>query len=306
MKVIKIICFFGVSFLILSGLSCTLFKEEKGEIEKEPEGSIDYMVLGDSEAYSSVSPMFIYEKTGLRGYNLGVSAQNLQNAYHLFAKSIEQQQPKILLLETNMIYKQLASSNPLTNNSEDFIRQHLSVFKNHSKWQKIALKGNKEQKETEKVQAYISKGFKTRKDIRPYEKSPDYMKETSEKKAIPRENELYLQKIIDLCRKKGIKPIFYSVPSPVNWSQEKHNAVAEFAKKQEVEFLDFNVHPELLKIDWAKDTYDAGDHLNFFGAQKIGTYISKYLMNNIEPAPNIDEKIKTQWDTALKQFQSMQ
>lgn len=73
-KGIRPAVFIIVLLLLLQGLSYFFITRGNGNknalsVMKQPENSIDYLVIGDSESYSSISPMEIWIKHGFAGYN---------------------------------------------------------------------------------------------------------------------------------------------------------------------------------------------------------------------------------------------
>ena len=70
-----------------------------------------------------------------------------------------------------------------------------------------------------------------------------------------------------------------SSPSPKNWTYAKHNSVSDWAQANAVTYEDLNLN-NTLGIDWASDTKDGGDHLNFDGAKKVSNYIGAWLSEN--------------------------
>ena len=79
-----------------------------------------------------------------------------------------------------------------------------------------------------------------------------------------------------------------SVPSPDNWSYQKHNAVENYARENDVTYLDLNLSVEELGIDWTADTTDRGDHLSFTGARKVTDYLGDYLSEKLSQAYEAD------------------
>lgn len=56
------------------------------ELENEPADTIDVLVIGDSESYTTVSPMEIWDKEGIPSYVGGQTGQKIQESYYMIQK----------------------------------------------------------------------------------------------------------------------------------------------------------------------------------------------------------------------------
>ena len=95
----------------------------------ERRDSVDLLVLGDSEAYSSVSPMELWRDRGYTGYVCGTSSQTLDYTLELLTRALEDQRPRVVLLETNAIYR-LVPAQKLVFTP---LASRLSVFRYHDR-----------------------------------------------------------------------------------------------------------------------------------------------------------------------------
>lgn len=75
------------------------------ELENEPADTIDVLVIGDSESYTTVSPMEIWDKEGIPSYVGGQTGQKIQESYYMLKKALKTQKPKVVAIETNMIFR---------------------------------------------------------------------------------------------------------------------------------------------------------------------------------------------------------
>lgn len=302
-KVIKFIAFL-VIFLFLMNFVGRLFIEEPGkkDIELEQDNTIDYFIIGDSEAYTGISPMEIWNKYGFAGYNLGVSAQRLQDTYYLFRKSLKNQNPKVVMLETNTIYSILQFSSETNKVFKSFLNEYFEIYKYHNSWKKFKLSINRnDDLITEKSKGDIYKGFKYNNDVSPYTDEV-YVDETDEVQKISALQKYYLNKIIKLCNKKNIQLILYSNPTPLNWKYAKHNAINKFAEENNLQFIDLNLKNNEIMIDWKKETYDKGDHVNFIGAKKITEYIGEFLSKNTSLVDHREDEEYKSWNSDLDEY----
>ena len=92
----------------------------------------------------------------------------------------------------------------------------------------------------------------------------------------------YLQKIVDLCESKGITLILVRAPLEYGWYPEWDENIQEFADANGVTYLNFNDYKDEMGLDLNTDTYDAGIHLNIFGAEKLSAFFGDYLVDNYD------------------------
>lgn len=60
------------------------------------DNSIDVLFLGSSQIMTAISPVQIYEKTGISSYNLGTEQQNMVLSYYLLKEALRFQTPQIV------------------------------------------------------------------------------------------------------------------------------------------------------------------------------------------------------------------
>lgn len=235
----------------------------------EPENSIDVLFVGDSECYSAFSPRIIWKQQGITSYVCGTPGQKLYYSLEMIEEVFKTQSPKIVVLETNAIYRKFARKSVAVNEVELV----LPIFRYHDRWKTLSaddLNFNTQYTHIEK-----NRGYRVNKDVRSV--SPGkYMKKTKIRETIPKINLNYMDKIISLCEEHGAKLILVSTPSTKNWSYKRHNGIKEYAEKKGLKYIDLNTTKKL-KIDWTKDTRDHGDHLNHSGAKKVSKYMGKYF-----------------------------
>lgn len=262
-------------------------------ISREEKDSVDILVLGDSESYTSVSPMQLWDEQGMTAYVCGQPGQKIQETYYMLRTALQVQSPKVVLLETNLMFRDPGPVDSVKSSATESLQYHLPIFRFHNLWKTIF--NGKKPGET----SY--KGFILRGGVSPFD-SGDYMKETKEIQEIPASVRIYMDEIHKLCNENGAFLILMSAPSPKNYNFKKHNAIAEYAKEKGLPYMDLNLQVKELGMDWQTDSYDKGDHLNLNGAQKVTSWVGKYLKENYA-LPDYRGKSEYQsWDEEKEKY----
>lgn len=264
----------------------------------EKEHSIDVLVLGDSESYSSIIPLQIWKDTGYTSYVCGSPAQSLDYSQVLLHRTFEKQSPKIVILETNAIYRPVSDSSAAIAKLAD----HFSVFQYHDRWKSLGWHDFTGKSKFTWTDDY--KGYRYNARVLASTKK-DHMVKTETKAEIPELNIKYIEEIKEFCDENGAKLVFLSTPSTVNWNYERHNGIQNLADEIGCEYIDLNLMNEQLKINWEEDTRDKGDHLNHFGAAKVTRFISNYLTETGLLTDHRPDADYAKWNDSLSRYESV-
>ena len=306
-KIGKNISCTGILFLILMILSSVIEKEmlkndvwvpkrnkNMYRIQREAENTIDVVVVGDSLSYCTLSPLQLWNEQGITSYVCGQPAQKISETYHMLDMAFRTQSPKVVLLETNVIFREKLGINNLKTILDQELKNAFPVVRGHDLWKNLIIHKNY------KYNTY--KGFQLDSMIKPYTKGK-YMRETEDKENIIYSALLYLDSILKLCQYNKAELVLFSAPSPHNYNYRIHNSINEFAADNNLPYLDFNLKNEELQIDWNVDTSDAGDHLNLAGAQKVTKYVGEYLGKNYLLPDHRGQKGFEAWTEMNKAYQ---
>lgn len=264
----------------------------------EKQDSIDVLVVGDSEAYSSISPMQMWEERGFRSYLCSTPAQPLYDSYRFLRQALERQSPKVVVLETNAIFRPYRLNDYLLARAKTMF----SVLRYHDRWK--TLKPNDFGRPVEYTWTDDLKGFRYNSAVAAAS-AKNHMAPTGAVVPIPTLNQSCLQDMLDLCAQKNAELILVSAPSTINWNRARHDSVAAFAEQNGLTYLDLNIMPEEVPIDWARDTRDRGDHLNYAGAVKVSAFLGGYLQQNYDLPDHRDAAHDSSWNDSLARYRSM-
>jgi len=298
----RIVSFLLILIVILLGLSFA-FKPANtdDDIDDEDTGTLDYIVLGDSECCTSFSPMELWAQYGYVGYNCGVFAQRAQDAFYNFETILESQKPKVVLLETNLSFTSQNEMRIAQNACDHLFGNLISLYKYHNEWKNLFLRQLKSDPSEVKSNAW--KGFRTSSQVTPYT-GGNYVTQTANVQEIQEPQLTYLDKIVELCRSNNIELILYTVPSPRNWSYAKHNGMAAYANANGLAYVDLNLLQDEVGIDWSQDTYDKGDHVNTAGALKVTAYLGGYLHDNTRLPDRRSDSAYSAWEPKYQLYSS--
>lgn len=261
----------------------------------EKSDTIDVLVLGDSEAYSSITPMQIWKDYGYTTYVCATSAQYLSYSDNLLLQAFRKQKPKLVILETNAIYREMKFENSIMTKAENYF----SVFKYHDRWKSMRINdflGRVEYTWTDDMKGYYYNTNVAKSD------HLNYMKPTEEAEHINPINKSYVKKMADFCKENGADFLLVSTPSTKNWNSKRHNGIEKLSKELNLKYIDLNTGKTKVEIDWSKDTRDKGDHLNHSGAVKTTRFLGQYIKNNYTFPDKRKEAEYSKWNEALGRY----
>jgi hypothetical protein len=117
---------------------------------------------------------------------------------------------------------------------------------------------------------------------------------------------LYLDKMRELCQQKGAKLILLKAPVPYpHWYAEWDTQVAEYAQRHGLLYINALDDLETIGIDFSRDTYDGGLHLNLAGAEKFSRYLGGLLREGGLPDLRHNAELSALWAEKARAYQAM-
>lgn len=331
---VKTLSFFLAFVILLVGLSASFFSKSgavsyKNALSRaysflsEPKNTVDVAAIGSSNLYSAFVPMQLYEKYGYTSTVISSPHQTVSKSYGFLQELLKCQKPKILIIETDMFYEdapKFDKDKSQNNQSEiykvrataffnnftpkrfgDLVESCFSIFTFHDKWKQFSLLDEKPQNSSKFITCDHGYNFNDSVVAAPVNKN---MEESRIIEPIPDEAVIYLDKMVNLCKERGIKVLLVEVPSQYSWNYYRHNAVSEYAKKNNLEFIDFNLLTREINLSVSNDFRDGGNHMNYAGATKVTSYLSDYLFENCSNilTDRRNDPDFSFWDESNKEF----
>lgn len=150
---------------------------------------------------------------------------------------------------------------------------------------------------------FSNKGMAYANTVKAYPFGNEYMQLSGGKHAMLSEEKLdQFQKIYDLCDRNGIRLVLLTVPSANTWNKGKSDTVKQLAKKYDLTYYDYNRQLPA-GFDWATDSKDGGNHLNYAGASTVTKDLAKKLTDNLTMNPtSLTKEQKQQWRKDYEHF----
>ena len=280
--------------------------------------SVDVLFLGSSHSVTSFSPQLLYDEYGIRSYNLGTEQQNLLSSYYLLLEALRFQNIKAVVIDMRMLFpyrpeKALNTDESTTRKVIDYMKwssikrqairdicqydlqqsklsYYFTNIRFHTRWMDL----NEDDFTFIQMGSHENlKGFTALSDKCGYEQYVPFAKDSSDEIAEPvAVSKTYLDKLVELCRKKGIKLILTKTPADTG-NVARYNYLIKYASDNEVLYCDFNLDKvyHSMGYKFTEDNYDGG-HLNIWGAEKVTRYMGNILRETEAITPVKDE----QWE----------
>lgn len=305
------------------------------EFYREKQHDDQVVFVGDCECYENISPITLYEEYGITSYIRGSAQQLIWQSYYLMEDTLKYETPEVFVYNVlSMKYGEPQSEayNRLNldgmrwskskynaikasmTEKESMIDYVLPLLRYHQRWNQL----------TDEDFTYFFKkkpmlahnGFLMRadelgidpKDVPSPQPLLDYtLSENCYK---------YLDKMVALCKKNDVKLVLMKAPSlyPA-WYDEWEAQIEDYAKKNDLYYINFLEKIDKVGLDYNHDTYDQGLHLNLSGSEKMAKYFGKILKKKYglsdgrkdpDVAENWNQKIKAYNDEKEAQYAELE
>jgi len=285
--------------------------------------SFDVVLLGSSHMEALISPNMLWNQYGITSFNYATGGQPIDVTYYLLKEVLKKHNKPIVVVDlyylgsTNKFPDEGYTITALDNLKlslnkvqavinctplKEWFNYIFPIFKYHDRWKQLTKKDfNYDTSET-----YYKKGFVASHFLYGLENASN--SSSTEMANLPPRTEEYLNKIIDLSKKKGFKLIFTNAPHDytqttgsktwVSQPAKMFNKVAEIAKKNNIPFINYNKMTGQMNFNFKTDMVNIG-HLNIFGSEIVTSNLGKYLKDNYGLTDHRNDSKYKNWNTGF-------
>ena len=311
---VLVACLIGMDHAMRRGdgeLKYSAFFEEKADY--------DVFFLGTSHMMDAVYPIELWRDYGMTSYNLGNTAEPMDNTYWTLRLALDHHVPKVAVIDmayldrvqsTQMHTYQFAhgflEEIPL---SLEKIRAVWALFPQgkraefvfplalyHTRWEELF--DGPSQANTDAVPCMFGA------ELRAGRSEPAEYVRTTLMAADTLPGEQALRDIVALCESRGITPVLTAIPYPADEAQQMAiNRAQLLADELDVAFVNlFDVEG---LVDFETDCYDPASHLNPDGATKVTAYLGAWLREHCQLADKRGDARYAHWDAALDEYEQL-
>lgn len=299
-----------VSDVVEGALIAEYYQEEKDH---------DVIFIGDCEVYENFSPAVLWEKYGINSFIRGSPQQLIWQSYYLLEDTLRYETPDVVIFNVlAMQYDEPQSEayNRMTlegmrwspskvkaiwasmTEEEKFLDYVFPLLRYHSRWSELKQEDLSYMFRTEPVSF---NGYYMRVDVKGAENVPagkplaDY--------SFGDNAWAYLERMTRLCEEKGVQLILVKAPSLYPcWYGQWEEQVEDYAAQNNLPYLNFLELIDETGLDFRRDTYDGGLHLNLFGAEKVTAYLGQVLREQGLPDRRGEERLSAAWQEKLEAY----
>lgn len=281
----------------------------------------DVIFIGDCEVYENFSPYVLWKDYGINSYIRGSAQQLIWQSYYLLEDTLRYETPKVVVFNVlSMKYNtpQKESYNRMTLEGmewsaskikaiqasmleeESMLDYIFPILRYHSRILELEKDDFTYMFHRDKI-AY--NGYYMRTDI----KAAGYVPEGPPLESYEFGDNAYhyLDKLTKLCKDNNIELVLIKAPSLYPyWYPEWDAQIQEYAKEKNLKYVNLIEQSEAIGLDFTQDTYDAGLHLNVYGAEKLSYYFGQYLSEKCGlKSRRGEEKLEKVWTEKMRTYE---
>lgn len=296
--------------------------------------SIDVLCIGTSELYALFDPIVTYEEAGITGYNFAITFRCAMTAYYQLLYALEYQTPSVVICDFSSlfddmrpkdqesIYRKVVECMPDKALKEQMIREicavddtqsylswKLPMLRYHSLWSELTEENFQPDHQVDAAYPAFKKGamlYNERYQMEPLAITPDLWDYTEAVDTFSEFSVGYYDKIIELCRSKGIEVVAVTPPKIQDAATYAANAdkMRAYFEAREVPWLNYCTYDQVqrLGLNLENHYYDRS-HLNVPGS----IILSRALAHDLTEVMNLedhrgDPAYAAEWEDVLPQF----
>ena len=298
----------------------------------EEENELDVVFIGASSIYRYWSPMKAWETEGIATRNYSVSSMHLSTYLPAIKDILRTQKPELIVVEARR-FSRKSGENPgieagarnmldsLDYNLsrlksvhyycksmdipwKDAVSLYIDLIQYHDNYEALATGLNWKFADNRIGDEVIpEKNFKgyalSSKSVVFEDPSENLVDGTTQLN----ENSMMLyDDLIRFCQENEIPLLILAMPMVITEEEAVEiNSLKEITASYGVPFLDLNQKFEELELDFSTDFLDA-HHVNVLGADKVTTYLSKYLVEKYGLEDHRDDSAYASWNELYEEY----
>ena len=304
----------ALAFLLAVGAATALITEpyfqnegyhyQDDAVREQLAGELDTMICGSSHAYYGIVPAVLDEKLGTNSYNLSAPMMTLQGRYELLKKELDRNPVDLVFVDVsfNTFSRDRAEEGPEGDIYQlgryRNVLERMSYLVRNIRFGEYAhvysdtldrgvtvirklLRGEGKTGTSDK---YETKGWMRGESIAQYMTPPEYYHTQVLDTTVRQENLDCMDKIIDLCRERGITVVF--VVTPISQSSTLrydnmdaiHSSLTAYCAGQDVPLFDFNLYKGKTALYPDETAYYDASHLAEGAAQDFTALMCDTLL----------------------------
>lgn len=290
----------------------------------ETNHDFDVVFVGDCEVYENFSPQVLWDEYGIHSYIRGSAQQLIWQSYYLMEDTLRYQKPDVFVFNILSMKYNVPQSEAYNRMSIDGMEWSMAKIKNiqasmteeeefadylfpilryHSRWSEL---GSEDVKYLMKADPVTFNGYYLRCDVRGVDPESVPKGKPLGDYRFGSNSYFYLDKMVELCEKNGIRLVLIKAPSLYPyWYDEWEQQIEEYADAHNLLYINYLELIDELAIDFSKDTYDQGLHMNLYGAEKLSRHIGQILSEECGvPDRRGDKALEAIWNQNRLSYES--
>lgn len=319
--VIRAVLFLLLLFLLLNRSQNTLIRKASAcKLDRffQEDAGFDVLFTGISHNEVGIFPMELWNEYGIASFNLAESGCNLPFAYWTLRNALDYSSPKLVVIDVRHIdygemhYRPFARTTlerfPLTSTKLQSILELFPDFDNrismifpvityHDRWKVLTEDDFLVTKRRIDNGALHYSG----KELNVYTPKTNVKEVPADKKVKGNDYSLnYLRRMIEYCLSHNMAVLLTELPFPASGRDQKlANGIQDIADEYGINYLNFHHVSDI--VDYQTD-FSNKTHVNDSGAQKITSYLGKYIKDHYTLPDRRTDSAYEKWHTQFEAY----